>query len=334
MVLYMTPIALSGSQTIELQSSVATANSITYSFTYADTDGTTFTEGVIVGGNTNAALFAAVPAPSAGFRRIVRSWNVYNASAGNVTITMRVGGITQFSMVRATGERIQDGISYLATGAQNTSGTAGTNAVAFVNITNSHTIAPTGSFNLTYASTANRAWYTGSRVRLTSAANVNNFMEGIVTGTPTTTATAVQVDTAGGSGTLSDFRLVVVADNRLVVQDTRTNVSMTSNGTTTIDSNLNGTYTDYDIEFAPFTGGTAENNLIDITNAQRGRSYVFTVTRDGTAGTKTINFAGSGRTYNRSWLTGTQAIGINERWLFIVRAESATVFDVVAQRTA
>jgi len=80
------------------------------------------------------------------------------------------------------------------------------------------------------------------------------------------------------------------------------------------------------------TGGTTENNLIDITNASAEKYYIFRVPRDGTAGTKAINFAGSGRTYNRSWLTGTLAIGINETWVLMVHATSATNFDVIAQR--
>ena len=327
----MTPIVLTGSKTIELQSSVATANSITYEFNYADTDGTTFTEDSVQGGNTNAAFFVAVPAPAEGFRRIIRSWNIYNNSGGNVTVAMQVNGVLQFSQVRATGERITDGVSYLQTGAANTSGTAGTSATNFVTITNSQTIS-LGSKSLTYASTANRGWNTGSRVILASLANTNNRMEGTVTGTPTTTAATVQVDYIAGSGSFSDFRLVVTADSRSLVQDIRTGVAMTSNGTLTIDSLLNGSFTDHEIYTTGFSGGTTENNLIDITNASVGKYYYIAIARDATAGTKTINFAGSGRTYNRSWGTGALSIGVSEKWIFLIHARSATEFDVISQK--
>lgn len=331
----MIPIVLTGSQTIELQSSVATANTITYEFSYADTDGTTFSENSVVGGNTNSAFFAAVPAPSAGFRRIVKSYNIYNNSGGNVNITFRVGGVTQFVQTRATGERIQDGIAYLNTGAQNTSGTAGTNATNFVTLTSTHAIVTTPtSINVTYGTTSNRGWVTGSRVRLSSLANVNNWMEGTITGTPTTTAATVAVDTWSGSGSFSDYRMKVVPEGRVVVADIRTGVAMVSNGTLTINSQLNGTFTDYEVYLNSFTGGTTENNLIDITNSNTGRHYFFRVSRDGTAGIKTINFAGAGRTYRKTWLTGVQEIGVNETWIFVVHAESPTIFDVFAFRTA
>jgi hypothetical protein len=327
----MIPIVLTGSKTIELQSSVATANSILYEFNYADTDGATFIEDSVQGGNVNSSFFVAVPAPPTGFRRIVRSWNVYNASGGNVTIAMRINGVLQFSQLRGAGERIQDGVSYLATGAQNTSGTAGTNAVSFVNITNPQTIS-IGSKSLTYPNTPNRGWTTGSRVVLASLANVNNRMEGTVTGTPTATAATVQVDYVSGSGTFSDFRLSITTDSRVLVQDIRTGVAMVSNGTLTIDSIANGAFNDYEIYTTGFTGGATENNLIDIINANAGNYYYIAISRDATAGTKTINFAGAGRTYNRSYGTGALPIGVNEKWIFLVHARSATEFDVISQK--
>lgn len=114
--------------------------------------------------------------------------------------------------------------------------------------------------------------------------------------------------------------------------DSRGNVAMTANGTTTINTTANGTFDTISATLA-FTGGTTETNTIDIINASEGKFYTFIVTRDGTAGTKTLNFAGSGRTFNRSWISGTLTIPVNSRFVISVRAASATVFDVFARQT-
>lgn len=114
--------------------------------------------------------------------------------------------------------------------------------------------------------------------------------------------------------------------------DARGSVSMTANGTTTINTTANGTYDEISATFA-FTGGSTEANTIDITNASEGKYYTFIVTRDATAGTKTLNFAGSGRTFNRSWISGSLTIPVSSRFIISVRAASSTVFDVHARQT-
>lgn len=375
------------------------------------------------GTGANVALFTA-PVTGA----TITGWSIYNVGAAAANFSMRISGnVTGNEIIGlATQNRwTQDG-TFTATGQLVSSGTPGTNATAVVAITGAQTIS-VGAKTLAYTSTVNRAWATGSRVKLTSVANVNNFMEGVLTGTPTNTAANISVDTIGGSGTFSDFVMTVSAaqgapgesalmtasstDSRTLgvgsltfaipssnnrgwipsatrlriansttnfmegvvtafsptsvtvtvdvvrgtgtfaswnmsvvgeqgVQgapastDIRSGIAFVPNGTLTINTTLNGNFSDHALYTTTITGGATENNLIDITNASAEKYYLIAVQRDATAGTKTINFAGAGRTYNRSWGASTQAIGVSEQWLFIVHARSATEFDVIAHKVS
>lgn len=217
-----------------------------------------------------------------------------------------------------------------ATGAAGTNGTNGVNAQMSTVSTTSIAIG-IGSKTLNYSSAPNLGWGTGQRLRFFNS--TGNYMEGIITSVSSTSVT-ITSDLALGSGTFASWTITVTGNAGTLVTDIRSGVALTANGTLTINSSANGTFTDHAIYLNNITGGTTENDLIDITNATAEEYYLFRVTRDATAGTKTINFAGSGRTYNRSWLTGAQAIGVSETWVFMVHAISSTVFDVIGQRVA
>lgn len=215
-----------------------------------------------------------------------------------------------------------------ATGTNGTNGTNGNDARMSTTSTDSISIG-TGTKTLTYTSIPNLGWAVGQRLRFFN--NASNYMEGVITAVSATSVT-ITSDLIQGSGSYSAWTISVTGEAGKLVTDVRTGVSLVANSTLTINTTLNGNFTDHAIYLNNLTGGTTENNLIDITNASTEKYYIFRVSRDGTAGTKTINFAGSGRTYNRSWLTGTLAIGINETWVLMVHATSATNFDVIAQR--
>lgn len=217
-----------------------------------------------------------------------------------------------------------------ATGANGTNGTNGNDARISTTSTDSIAIG-TGTKTLTYSSIPNLGWANGQRLRFYN--NASNYMEGVITSVSSTSVT-ITSDLVQGSGSYSAWTISVTGNPGTMVTDIRTGVSLVANSTLTINTTLNGNFTDHAIYLNNITGGTTENDLIDITNASAEKYYTIRVSRDGTAGTKTINFAGSGRTFNRSWLTGTQAIGVNETWKFLVHAISATVFDVIAQRVA
>ena len=294
------------------------------------------------GTGANVALFTA---PSTGIT--ITGWSIYNSGAAAANFSMRISGnLTGNEVIGlATQNRwTQDG-TFTATGQLVSSGTPGTNATAFVTITNNQTISA-GAKTLAYANTPNRAWSTGSRIKLTSLANVNNYMEGTVTGTPTNTATNVTIDVINGAaGPFTDFVLTVSAAQGIqgpigpigltgapASTDIRTGVALVANGTLTINTTLNGNFSDHAIYTNQITGGATENNLIDIINASGEKYYYIAIERDATAGTKTINFAGAGRTYNRDWGSSALSIGVNDKWIFIVHARSATEFDVIAHK--
>lgn len=282
-----------------------------------------------VGNGTNTAL---ITAPSPGIT--ITGWSFFNSTAGNANFSILINGAptgNNITLLGTLNRWTQDGV-YTNTGQLVSSGTAGTNATAVTTSTTSLTIG-LGSRAFTHASITVLAWGVGSRVRVAVTASPTvNWMEGIVT-SATATVCTIAVDKFAGSGTFAAWTLSVTG-NSTVFTEVRNAVALVPNGTLTIDTTLNGQFTDHAIYTNQITGASTDNNLIDITNAAGEKYYIIQVSRDATAGTKTINFVGAGRTYNRSWLTGTLPIGVSETWNFIVRATSATVFDVIAQRVA
>lgn len=113
------------------------------------------------------------------------------------------------------------------------------------------------------------------------------------------------------------------------VSDVRT-VTMVSNGVRQIDTLANGVQTVHEITLNQFTGASTENNAIDILNPRTGDIWIYNVSRDGTAATKTIHFPDA--KFVRSWGASPQAIGINEKWDFIVRVISPTELRVSTRK--
>lgn len=282
------------------------------------------------GTGANATLYTVPAGPGI----TITGWSFYNSTAGNANFSILVSGTATGNTITLLGtlnKWTQDG-TFTNTGQLVSSGTAGTNATAITTSVTSITIG-LGSKAFTHASITVLGWGVGARMRVAVTASPTvNWMEGIVTAATATVCT-IQVDKFSGSGTFAAWTLSMTGDSS-VMTDVRTAVAMVSNGTLTIDSALNGNFTDNAIYLTGFTGGTTENNLIDITNATAEKYYNIQISRDATAGTKTINFVGVGRTYNRSWLTGTLPIGVSEKWNLVVRATNATNFDVIAQRVA
>lgn len=105
-------------------------------------------------------------------------------------------------------------------------------------------------------------------------------------------------------------------------------------GALSLDSLANGgRYKNHRIQLPQFTGGTTENNTIDISNAMIGETFDFFVSRDATAGTKTITFTSAGgRTFRKSWGAGTQAVGVSQFWTFSCICVTSTELWVVSRR--
>lgn len=264
---------------------------------------------------------------------VVTGWSLYHAAGGATSISVLVNGSPTGNTLNnfALGSRWTPQGIFNNTGQLVSSGANGLNAITATTSTTSLTIG-FGSRAFTHSSATTLNWAVGSRVRVAVTASPTvNWMEGIVTSL-TGTVTTINVDKTGGTGTFAAWTLTLSSE-ATVPNDVRTGVALTANGTTTINTTLNGGFTDHSIYTTQLTGAATENNLIDITNASAEKWYKIEVTRDGTAGTKTINFAGAGRTYYKDW-TGTQAIGVNERWLFIVNAKSATEFYVASKKFA
>ncbi len=270
-----------------------------------------------------------------GFDVVVTGWSLYTSLQTAVSIFVNsVDTGNTVGALPALARWTPQGI-YNSTGQLVSSGSNGVDAVTSIASTTSRTIG-LGSLAFTHASSTTLNWGVGSTVRVAdTAAPTVNWVEGRVSAL-TTTQTTISVERYGGSGTKTSWVLTLAGDGRLFTE-VRTGIALTANGTLTINATANGNFTDHAIYTNQITGGTTENDLIDITNAcavSPEEYFIIQVSRDNTAGTKTINFVGSGRTYNRSWLSGTLAIGVNEKWNLVVRATSATVFDVVAQRVA
>jgi len=113
------------------------------------------------------------------------------------------------------------------------------------------------------------------------------------------------------------------------VPDVRS-VPMVSNGVRTINTIANGVQTFHEITLDQFTGATTENNAIDISNPRTGDMWIFNVSRDATAATKTLHFPDA--KFVRSYGASPQAIGINEKWDFIVRVVSPTELRVSTRK--
>jgi hypothetical protein len=114
--------------------------------------------------------------------------------------------------------------------------------------------------------------------------------------------------------------------------DTRPAITMTVGGITTIDTTLFGRFQKINIPVNSFTGATTENNTFRIINAEVGQVIRLFALRDGTAGTKTVNFADAGFTYRKTWSAGAFTFPVNQRHRFRIEMTAITEFYVEQQR--
>lgn len=294
-----------------------------------DLQGTT---GQILVNHTGTGSAVTIFTNSTGLDLTIIGWSIFSDALTDISILVNSTATgNSIPSMPMNGRWTPEGI-YTGSGQLISSGSNGLDAVISIASSTSRTIG-TGSLSFDHASNTVLNWAVGSVVNVAVTASPTvNWVEGIVT-SKTATNTTITVTKYGGSGTYAAWT-ISLSGRSTVFTEVRNSVALTANGTLTINATLNGSFTDHAIYTNQITGGTTENDLIDITNASAEEYFIIQVSRNGTAGTKTINFVGSGRTYNRSWLSGTLAIGINEKWNFIVRATSATMFDVNAQRVA
>jgi hypothetical protein len=85
-----------------------------------------------------------------------------------------------------------------------------------------------GTGTKTFTTQANRAFGVGQRIKITSQANIANYMLGTCSAYDSTTgAMSVLVDAIGGSGTFADWSIIVLLDARtLIARSARTSNTM------------------------------------------------------------------------------------------------------------
>lgn len=288
--------------TITVTSGTGSLNWASAYYTYTASDETSGgSEGTV----SISGSVTVVPAPGTGNRCVVKDIVVFNPNATALVFTLTEGSTTLPSIRLQSNEHYSLNVGAVVTqdGEIKGRGTAGSNAFLYVG----------------YADASDGTGYSTSPTNKSFIA----FFQSSTAITPSqSTFTGLWTRFRGVDGTNG-------SNGASYSEDIRSSVTMTSNGTSTINCTANGAFKTIIQPFNQLAGTAIENNLIDITNASAERFIVIDITRDNAAsGTKTINFAGSGRTFLKSWGSGSQAILANERWCFTVRALSSTLFIV------
>jgi hypothetical protein len=136
---------------------------------------------------------------------------------------------------------------------------------------------------------------------------------------------------------VNDFTTLVWSGSAWLVfnaPDTEVRTNVAVDGANRLDLNgiANGIYKHHSIELQPFTTAATENRTLHLFNTRVGESYDFFVSRNATAGTKTVNFSGTGVTYRKTWNGASQAVGTNQFWQFSAKVVSTSSIWVVATR--
>jgi len=189
----------STSKTIKVaMSGAAATTNPDYTVSYADNNGTTFTEGALDGALTGTTDATIVSAPASGYRRVIKGIFIENKDTAAVTLTIKYdNAATQRTIAKVT---LNVGDTWSTDGTYDTYGslkqTLGT--VNLASVTGTLAIANGGTGATTLAG-ASIATYTGTETltnKTLTNPTVTNYTETLYTAN---TSTAITVSLANGT---------------------------------------------------------------------------------------------------------------------------------------